>query len=253
MSAKASTSFEPPHALIFSDGACSKNPGPGGWGVVAYFPNTREVIELGGAAATTTNNLMELESACQALELCESLKEPGPVTLCSDSKYVIQGITQWIHGWQKNGFKKSDGNDVLNQASWKRLYALALKFKGRLSWRYVPGHSDVPGNERADRIAVGFSVGPTPTLYRGPLDNYTVDLFRAWDAPMGETKKPQASSTKKKSAKGGYYLSLVEGRLERHETWNECERRVKGQSNARFKKVTSSEEEQQVLRSWGLP
>ena len=139
----------PEHALIFSDGACSKNPGPGGWGVVAYFPHIQEVIELGGGAASTTNNLMELESATQALELCEFVDYLGAITLCSDSKYVIQGITQWIWGWKKNGWKKADGSDVAGHGPAKS------------SHQIVDHHDAITGVEqRQDRMTADVAGAP---------------------------------------------------------------------------------------------
>jgi ribonuclease HI len=228
--------------LIFCDGACSGNPGPGGWGAIVSTPGG-EVWELGGGARSTTNNQMELTAATEALTSIASL--PGEVVLFTDSVYVIKGITQWIWGWKRNGWKSAEGNDVANREYWEKLLSAASPRGKALAWKYVPGHSGVPGNERADTIAVSFAKGTPTALYRGAQLGYRVDLNTVTDV----------SALPKKSTKGqrkAYsYLSLVGQIAMRHSTWAECEARVKGQSGAKFKKVASQEEESEVLQSWG--
>jgi ribonuclease HI len=144
---------------IYTDGACSGNPGPGGWGVVVYFENDT-LRELGGAAAATTNNRMEMQAAIAALEFWRGF-DLAPVMLYTDSEYVKKGITEWIKGWKKKGWKNSQGKPVLNQDLWEQLDLLNLP---QVNWQYVRGHSGNEGNERCDRIARAFSLGERPAL-----------------------------------------------------------------------------------------
>ena len=132
--------------IVHTDGACSGNPGPGGWGVILDYNGTRK--ELCGGEANTTNNRMELMGAISALE---SLKRPCPVEMHVDSNYVKDGITKWIHGWKKNGWKTADKKPVKNAELWQRLDA-ALR-QHQVSWHWVKGHAGHDGNERADELA----------------------------------------------------------------------------------------------------
>jgi ribonuclease HI len=131
---------------IYTDGACSGNPGPGGWGAILTFGVTEK--ELFGGDKATTNNRMELMGAIAALE---SLTRPCPVVLYTDSQYVQKGIKEWIHGWKKRGWKKADGKPVINADLWQRLDTAAKPHK--VDWRWVRGHSGDPMNERADGLA----------------------------------------------------------------------------------------------------
>jgi ribonuclease HI len=131
---------------IYTDGACSGNPGPGGWGAILTFGVTEK--ELFGGEKATTNNRMELMGAIAALE---SLTRPCPVVLYTDSQYVQKGIKEWIHGWKKRGWKKADGKPVINADLWQRLDTAAKPHK--VDWRWVRGHSGDPMNERADGLA----------------------------------------------------------------------------------------------------
>ena len=132
--------------IVHTDGACSGNPGPGGWGVILEFNGTRK--ELSGGEANTTNNRMELMGAISALE---SLKRSCPVEMHVDSSYVKDGITKWIHGWKKNGWKTADKKPVKNAELWQRLdQALGTH---KVSWHWVKGHAGHDGNERADELA----------------------------------------------------------------------------------------------------
>lgn len=136
---------------IYTDGACSGNPGPGGWGAVLIYNGIEK--ELSGGEAHTTNNRMELTAAIEALR---ALKEPCKVTLTSDSKYLIDSIQKgWVYGWKKKGWKKSDGSPALNPDLWERLIALLEYNDVELVW--VKGHSANPYNERCDRLAVAES------------------------------------------------------------------------------------------------
>jgi ribonuclease HI len=145
---------------IYTDGACSGNPGAGGWGTVVYFVDGT-VHEMGGAAPMTTNNRMEMQAAIAALEFLKSLPSTEPTALYTDSEYVKNGITQWIHGWKKKGWKTAAGKPVLNQDLWQVLDQLNMP---TVEWRYVRGHSGNVGNERCDAIARAFSLGKIPSL-----------------------------------------------------------------------------------------
>lgn len=135
-----------PMVEAFTDGACKGNPGPGGWGVVLRM-GTREK-ELSGGERQTTNNRMELTAAIQALT---ALTRPCHVRLFTDSRYVMDGLTKWIHGWQRNGWKTADRKPVKNAELWQAL--LAASKRHRIDWRWVKGHAGHPENERADRLA----------------------------------------------------------------------------------------------------
>jgi ribonuclease HI len=240
--------------LVFTDGACSGNPGPGGWGVIIVSPDG-QVTELGGHEPETTNNRMELTAVGKALRHLE--RTPGPLHILTDSTYVIQGITRWAFGWSKRGWKTADGGDVANAAYWKRLMALLAErrqsFSGEaaaIEWKYVRGHVGVPGNERVDEIAVAFSKGRRPALYSGPLSGYGIavhDLPDDTSIPEEKTRQREGASSKAYS-----YLSEVGRTVKRHATWAACERRVKGVPGARFKKTRSAQEEARVLEEWGV-
>jgi ribonuclease HI len=131
---------------IWTDGACSGNPGPGGWGAVLRYGETEK--EISGGEAATTNNRMELMAAISALE---ALKKPSTVRLHTDSKYVMDGLTKWIHGWKKNGWKTADKKPVKNEDLWKRLDAANARHE--VTWKWVKGHSDDVMNDRADELA----------------------------------------------------------------------------------------------------
>lgn len=138
---------------IHTDGACSKNPGPGGWGVVVHFSDG-STKELGGGIRETTNNQMELQGAIAALEFLASHKQSTPVDLYTDSKYVLDGITKWIKGWKKNGWKTKDNKPVKNQEFWQQLDPLNTS---NIRWHWVEGHSGDPDNERCDAIARSYT------------------------------------------------------------------------------------------------
>jgi ribonuclease HI len=239
------------HALqivVFTDGASKRNPGPGGWGVIIVTPDGH-VTELGGGAALTTNNKMELTGAIEALTRLQGTS--GPIAVYTDSAYVIQGIGQWVHNWRRRGWKTSTGSEVLNRELWERLFSLtAARVAGTISWHYVRGHVGIPGNERVDEIADAFAVRKRVALYEGPLAGYRIPIL---DLP-DDTSLPKRSSSTASSATSRTaafsYLSVVDGKLMRHATWAECEQRVKGRSGARFKKAASPADEAAILRAW---
>ncbi|MEM8805316.1 MAG: ribonuclease HI [Cyanobacteria bacterium P01_G01_bin.38] len=146
---------------IYTDGACSGNPGPGGWGAVFYFEDG-SCHELGGGETSTTNNRMEMQAAIASLQLLVDSDYAQPVELHTDSEYLKKGITQWIQGWKRKGWKNSAGKPVLNQDLWKQLDTLVRELKqdknAAIEWKYVRGHSGNQGNERCDAIARSFSL-----------------------------------------------------------------------------------------------
>ena len=233
--------------VVFTDGAAKGNPGPGGWGVVIATPDGR-VTELGGGARHTTNNQMELTAAIEALRHLRGAAEP--IALYTDSMYLINGITKWVHGWRGRGWTTAEGRPVLNRELWERLAALAgERGRGGISWRHVPGHADIPGNERADAIAVAFAAGRPIELYDGPLLKYPIAIH---DLPDGAAPPVHRAGRRSASQAAPYsYLSLVNGQPARHATWAECERRVKGVSGARFKKAMTAADEADILAGWG--
>jgi ribonuclease HI len=132
--------------IIHTDGACSGNPGPGGWGAILDYNGARK--EICGGAADTTNNRMEIQAAVEALN---TLKRACTVEMHVDSQYVKDGITKWIHGWKKNGWKTADKKPVKNTELWQALDD-AIK-RHTISWHWVKGHDGHPDNERADELA----------------------------------------------------------------------------------------------------
>lgn len=131
---------------IHTDGACLGNPGPGGWGAILESGGRRR--ELSGAEAATTNNRMELTAAIEALN---ALRRACEVVLYTDSRYVMQGMTEWLPRWQRKGWRTASGKAVENRDLWERLVAAAAPH--RIRWEWVRGHAGVPGNERADELA----------------------------------------------------------------------------------------------------
>ena len=137
--------------FAYTDGACSGNPGPGGWGVLLRAMKGDEVLkerELSGGAAETTNNQMELMAAIMALE---TLERSSQVTVVTDSAYVKNGVTGWIHGWKRNGWRTSNKKPVKNVELWQRLDAAQARHS--VTWEWVKGHAGHPENEKADELA----------------------------------------------------------------------------------------------------
>lgn len=140
-----------PEFYAYTDGACSGNPGPGGWGVVLLAKDGKTVLKertLNGGDGETTNNRMELMAAIAALE---ALGRGTAITVVTDSQYVKNGVTSWIHGWKKNGWKTAAKKPVKNVELWQRLDAAQARHA--VSWEWVKGHAGHPENERADELA----------------------------------------------------------------------------------------------------
>lgn len=234
--------------LVFTDGACSGNPGKGGWGAIIVLPEG-EVMELGGYAPETTNNRMELAGTIQSLSKLRQTK--GRIQLWTDSVYVIRGITQWVFGWKRRGWKTAEGADVANKDLWEVLLE-EVTFRTRdgqpIDWLFIKGHAGHPGNERVDEIAVSFSKGKRVNLYSGPLLKYDVAVH---DLPASGAL-PEMKPKAEKKAPAYSYLSMINGEVRRHSNWPDCEKRVKGVSGARFKKAMTEAEEGEILAAWGV-
>lgn len=230
--------------IIYSDGACSGNPGKGGWAYI-HLSKDQWVTEGSGYDSATTNNRMEMTAA---LEGIRRVPTGDSVIVLTDSVYLIRGITQWIFGWQKRGWKNAEGADILNRDIWEELFKICRGKK--IDWRHIPGHAGFPGNERVDELAVAQSTRRPMSGYSGPLSGYPVGILPLPEKrPLPEMKKVNGTP-KDKSAT--FYLSFVNGVLENHSSWAQCQARVKGVSQARFKKVTSETEAKEVVKSWGL-
>jgi ribonuclease HI len=146
---------------IWTDGACSGNPGPGGWGAILKFGD--QLKELSGGEAVTTNNRMELLAAISALE---TLKRPCGVDLHTDSQYLRQGVSLWLKGWKRNGWRTADRKPVKNEDLWRRLDEAASQHE--IAWRWVKGHAGEAMNERADALArLGMAPFKPPRGYQG--------------------------------------------------------------------------------------
>ncbi|MEI6396502.1 MAG: ribonuclease HI [Candidatus Taylorbacteria bacterium] len=228
---------------IFTDGSSRGNPGPGGWGAVIV---ASEVIELGGGEKQTTNNRMELTAAAKALA---SIKHES-VNIYTDSAYLINGITKWIHGWKKNGWKTKTKDDVLNKDLWQDIDHSIVTGSLKIKWHHIGGHVGIVGNERCDEIATAFADGDDIKLYNGSLADYKKAINGrdisdiTHDTALAATKKDSRSRS---DAKAYSYVSKVDGTIEIHKTWKECEDRVRGARGARFKKALSRGEEQEII------
>ena len=230
---------------IFTDGACSGNPGPGGW--AAIISDEGRVLELAGREEPTTNNRMEMGGVIAGLDAVKH--RTGVALIHSDSTYVIEGITKWILGWKRRGWTTAAGEPVKNEDLWRALEAaVSARGKGGVEWRWVKGQAGHDANERCDEIAVALAKRRPIELYDGPLLNYPYGSLLPSEpkAPPARSKGRKAADTRPSS-----YLSYLDGKLERHETWPECEARVKGRP-AKFKKVRSEDEAAAARRSWGL-
>lgn len=228
------------NVTIFTDGSSLGNPGPGGFGAILHFKKSGEVFELGAGDKKTTNNRMEMMALIESLKF---IREKGllevAIDVYADSQYVINGSTKWIYGWQENGWMTKNKVAVLNKDLWQEIFSLTRDFD--IEWHYVEGHAGIPGNERVDEIATAFAAGKEIKLFSGKIKDYSVDLKNL--API--YAKEGSKSTKKAYS----YLSMVDGKIEVHKTWAECEARVKGKQ-AKFKKTFSKDEETKLINEW---
>lgn len=228
--------------LLFTDGASKGNPGKGGWG--AIVAGNGKVVELGGREMHTTNNRMELMAALRGLQHAKSLPR-GPRVLRTDSSYVINGITKWVHGWQKNGWVTKEKKDVLNKDLWSDL--LEAAHGQDVAWEYVGGHVGIAGNERVDTIASEYALGNAIKLFKGPIDEYDVDITNlSHDTVLKSRKLTDKSHARTKAYS---YISEVGGVVMVHKFWSECEQRVRGK-RARFKKAISPADEAAIIEQF---
>ncbi len=262
-------------AIVFTDGASRGNPGPGGWGTIIVLDVTAprsdkgarvlrggdsEVFELGGFEPNTTNNRMELQAAISALTFLEeklnSVAHTGVnesikkhIQIYTDSKYVLRGSTEWLAGWEQKGWKTMAKQDVSNKDLWLKMSVL-LDAVGmeNMSWKLLSGHVGIVGNERADKIATSFALGKPDALFSGTFEKYQTECgFDILNVSHDFTKKEKKSSSKtRSSAKAFSYVSMVDGLVQTHKTWAECEARVKGKA-ALYKKATSPAEESEII------
>lgn len=204
------------------DGACSGNPGPGGWGALLRFENGA-VHEMGGAERTTTNNRMELTAALAVLEALKELPRHPNLVLRTDSRYLIDGFSKWMAGWKRKGWRTAAGGAVLNRDLWEQLDAARLP---GFRLEHVRGHSGDPDNERCDAIAVAFSRGQLPSLAAGEqLASVRLEADvppeAGWAAPAAQPASPDLAPAPLQQllsrleladrlAAQGYGLSLVE-------------------------------------------
>jgi len=235
---------------IYCDGSSIGNPGPGAWGAVVMYHDSEsnvsdvliKIVELGGAEKPTTNNRMELMAAIESLRFVAFLKRTTSnfeIDIHTDSTYLIKGITKWVLNWQKNNWKTSLKEDVINRDLWEELIKLSNTKK--ISWHHVKGHSGVALNERVDEIANGLARGEKIKLFHGTSEMYTA---------LREVSPKKAKGNKGNKGKAYSYLSMVNGQIMTHKTWAECENIVKGESGAKFKKARSLEEEKEIISSW---
>ncbi len=231
------------NAIIFTDGAARGNPGPGGYAAIGIYDmdGEKKIFELGGADKMTTNNRMEMKAFIEALKFLEDKKiESRKILVCTDSSYLLNGVSKWMSGWATNGWKTKTGNDVLNQDLWQEVLSLIPHFE--IEWKHIEGHAGIPGNERCDEIATGFADGENVSLYNGAAAHYSINLL--------EFKSGSAPTRAKSSAKAYSYVSMVDGKIETHQTWRECEARVKGKGGAKFRKSVSADDEAKIIEEF---
>ncbi len=228
--------------IIVSDGACSKNPGPGGWGMILVTPEG-QVTEFGGSETETTNNRMELMGFYRGLQEVYKLEkkqhQSNVIHFISDSKYVIDGASKYVANWSRKAWRTATGGEVKNQDMWEKIlkgFTEIKKLRLRIEYELVKGHSGHDANERCDRIAVAFAKDEPVELFSGPQSDYPVQV--------GTHQKAGAFKT--------VYLSFVDGVLSRHDTWEDCQKAAVGRSGAKYKKVTNSKDEEETLKLWGL-
>ncbi len=241
--AKTITEVLSKKTIIYTDGASSGNPGPGGWGAVLRRGD--KVVELGGSEDESTNNRMEMSAAIGALEATESGEE---INLYTDSQYLINGITKWVFGWIDNNWQTKDKKDVLNKDLWQKLFLLTQERK--INWVAVKGHAGVALNNRVDEIAVAFSQSTKdksnlPKLFCGLAADYSYEVKEPTQLEMSSEK-----ANSKKGKKAYSYLSMVDSKIEKHQNWEECKARVNGVAGAKFAKSLDATEEIEIIKKW---
>lgn len=253
--------------IVFTDGSSRGNPGRGGYGAVTLYSDAHgvpHVDELGGREDLTTNNRMELKAVIEAIknfiDYYEDLTKYSFIFYV-DSSYVVKGVSSWLAGWIRNGWKTGGGKeDVKNRDLWEELAALLKDADGHgrlnVKWNLIEGHAGVVGNERCDVIATSYADNKPDTLYTGSLSGYqtnpaVADILniRAVNQHIKDAAKLRKKS-KSSGAPAYSYISMVDGKIETHSVWKECEARVKGKSGARFKKSFSAHDEKSVIEDF---
>lgn len=219
--------------LIFTDGSSRGNPGPGGWGAIVLTSDT--ATELGGREDGTTNNRMEMTAVISGLEATHE----SDITLYTDSAYVLNGITRWVKGWERNNWKTSTKDDVLNKDLWQKMVQ-ATTHKN-INWQLIKGHSGTAGNERCDVIATSFADNDPVVLYSGSRERYGIDI--SISATVSDKKS-------KSKSKAHSYVSMVDGVVQTHKTWDETKARVNGVSGAKYKKSVSPADEEEIIKEF---
>jgi ribonuclease HI len=263
--------------VIFTDGSSRGNPGPGGYGAVAIYPNSHGemmVDEVGGGLDQTTNNRMELTAVIEGIKnflyYYDNLAD-YTFRIHTDSSYVLKGANEWLEGWKKKNWISSTKEEVKNQDLWQIYDELVSKGDGKgklkILWKLVKGHSGVAGNERCDVIATGFADNKTFDLFTGTLVKYQENICpnildiggdfgsaKSISGIIGASSIADALSTNgtkgSKSQKAYSYVSLVSGKINVDKNWADCEKRVKGVSGTKFKKSFSKEDEQKIIDSF---
>ncbi len=251
--------------VIFTDGSARGNPGPGGFGVVAVYPDAHgeiHVDELGGREDMTTNNRMELRAVIEAIKNFINYYENLSTYTFSfyvDSSYVVKGVSVWMAGWKRNNWTNSMKDEVKNRDLWEELSDLLEKGDGhgkiKASWVLIEGHAGITGNERCDIIATSYADNKPTDLFKGTLASYqnNPDVCDLLNIEAKDQDKKDALKLKKKnssSAKAFSYVSLVDGKIQTHSQWKDCEDRVKGKSKVRFKKSISKEDEEKIIQDF---
>ena len=235
----------PEGIVVFTDGASRGNPGPGGWGFALIDTQSEAVFEGAGFNSKTTNNNMELTAVVEALKFAHS-KQIEKLTLYTDSAYVAQGMTIWIFGWIKNGWKTKTKTDVLNADEWKECASLLKKVK--VTVHRVSGHAGVPVNERVDKLATLAADTKKHFSKRYSFADYVKHVEDFLLVPTDiRPAKPSKDSAQKKVAYS--YVSMVDGKIMTHKTWDETKARVHGKK-AKYKKAFSADEEKSIMNEF---
>ena len=248
--------------IIYTDGACSGNPGSGGWAAVIIYPGGR-LEEFGGGEKNTTNNRMEMSAAIAALAAVSRYldfsldKGTGNTTvndvkirIYTDSSLLLNGITKWIWGWMRRDWVNSAGEPVANKELWIKLWSVAAPLRGKTEWIHVKGHAGHSVNERCDTIAVSYSKNNPVKLYSGPVSGCGYPVLPPSSGEIQVGKSVTAVHSSPENEKDKFYISMVNGVERCHKTWAGCEAAVKGKKGARFKKVYSQKEAEECFRKW---
>jgi ribonuclease HI len=231
--------------IIFTDGSSRGNPGPGGYGaIIGYVAGKdKRVKEIGGGEKSTTNNRMEMTAVIEGIITAKKLAPGSDIAIYTDSEYVKKGATMWAYSWASNNWMTKANAPVLNKDLWQKMLSLIEDVE--IDWKVIPGHSGIPANERCDVIATSFADNNHPDLYDGPYADYGVsfEIKSALTAPKGKS----GSSAGKKAYS---YVSSIRGQVQVHKTWGECEARVKGEPNARYRKALTKDDELMLIKEF---